>query len=71
MPKEPNKDSRRSVRRKNRGFVSLERSSRKHRRALRRMAEACIIKGTQHKPGTKTESVYGWTHTAGGALRYH
>lgn len=68
---QPNPNSKTSQKRKNRGFVSLEKSSRKHRRAARRLAEACVIKGTTHKPGTKTESVYGWMHTAGGALRYH
>lgn len=36
-PKSPNKNSKRSVRRKSRGFVSLEVSSRKHRRANSRI----------------------------------
>ena len=71
MPYSPNPNSKRSVRRKNRGFKSLEQSCRKHRRAARRMADACTIKGTTHKPGTKTQSFGGWLHTAGGALRYH
>lgn len=36
-PKAPNKNSKRSARRKNRRFVSLEVSSRKHRRAKGRI----------------------------------
>jgi len=74
----PSPDSQRSVRRANRGFVSLEVSSRKHRRALRRLTDSQIISGVQYPAGTKKEPDAGrgmkthvFMHTAGGALRYH
>lgn len=73
----PMPDSLRSVRRKNRGFVSLEVSSRKHRRALRRLAEAQTISGVRYEAGEKHEidlrggRLKAFIHTAGGAIRFH
>ena len=69
----PSKDSQRSVRRANRGFKSLEESSRKHRRALRRLDEARTQYNKLLKPGEKSDGgVLGnFVHTGGGAMRYH
>lgn len=79
----PTPNSRRSKRREKRGFKSLETSSRKHRRALRRMNSAATIGqnhvgtgGQWYKPGTKVDPpTQGKTKTfaavAGGALKYH
>lgn len=76
LPMDPN--SKRSKRRKNRGFKSLDVSSRKHRRAARRSSESCSIAGKLVKAGDKAtrETVSGgakkgFIHTAGGSLRYH
>lgn len=76
--KHPDPNSKRSIRRKNRGFKSLELSSRKHRRALGRQEEACTIAGKLLKPGQKhdRETVKNGAkkpllHTAGGSFKYH
>jgi hypothetical protein len=67
----PDQNSKRSRRRKVRGFKGLEASSRKHRRALRRQSQSCLVYGTMLKPGDKKEGGYAqWSHTAGGSLRY-
>ncbi len=76
LPMQPN--SKRTASRKNRGFKSLEVSCRKHRRAARRSAESRSIAGKVREAGEKgpRETViggakYGFTHTAGGSLKYH
>lgn len=70
MTKQPQKDSKRSLRRKSRGFVDLSTSSRMHRRANRRLSIACTMNGQLHKPGEKAQ-VGEWLHTAGGSINYH
>lgn len=68
----PSPDSMRSVRRKNRGFVSLEVSSRIHRRAKRRLDASRFVYGQLHPPGTKVGGGSGeFVHTAGGSIKYH
>lgn len=76
LPMQPN--SKRTARRKNRGFKSLETSCRKHRRAKRRSEDSRSIAGKVREAGEKAirETVSGgakkgFTHTAGGSLRYH
>lgn len=67
----PSPDSMRSVRRKNRGFVSLEVSSRIHRRALRRLNASRFVYGQSHPSGTKVGGgTAGFVHTAGGSIKY-
>jgi hypothetical protein len=73
--KGPNPTSKRSKRRANRGFKSLELSCRIHRRAFRRLREACNIGNNKHlNPGEKGEVQNGasnrWLHTAGGSIKY-
>lgn len=74
----PIKDSNRSKKRAKRGFKSLEESSRKHKRAYRRMSIACNINGNIYKPGEHVQlNVSGraganqWVCTAGGSLKYN
>lgn len=75
--KGPDANSITSGKRKNRGFKSLEQSSRIHRRALRRLSIAGIFNNKEHKPGEKGLCAVGpnprrgWMYTAGGALKYH
>lgn len=72
--KNPDPKSNRSKRRQNRGFKSLELSSRKHRRAGNRLAISCSLSGKSLKPGEKAEVKCGlstWVHTAGGSMQYH
>lgn len=76
LPMDPN--SKRSKRRKNRGFKSLEVSTRKGRRAARRSADSRSIAGKVREAGEKAtrETVqggakFGFIHTAGGSLKYH
>lgn len=75
--KYPDPSSKRTKRRANRGFVSLEKSSRKHRRAANRQYGARFFNGKDHKPGEKDVCAGGpnpraqWLYTAGGSLRYH
>lgn len=72
MSYSPKPQSKRSKKRANRGFVSLERSSRKHRRALERLGSSCVLGGNQLKPGEKYQSkLNGLTYTAGGAMKFH
>lgn len=73
----PDPDSKTSVKRKNRGFVSLEVSCRIHRRALRRLNLACTLGTVWYEPGTKKEpdlrggKIKSFMHTAGGAMKYY
>jgi hypothetical protein len=76
LPMQPN--SKRTARRKKRGFKSLEVSCRKHRRAARRSSESRSIAGRVKEAGEKgpRETVSGgakkgFIHTAGGSLKYH
>lgn len=68
----PSSDSKTSIKRKNRGFVSLVVSSRKHRRAARRSALSRLQYGKVHEPGDKvTDGAGTFVHTAGGSIRYN
>ena len=72
--KGPDPKSIRSKKRANRGFTSVERSTRKGRRAARRLAEQCSLDGKLVKPGDKAEVKCGsstWTHTGGGRVRHY
>lgn len=83
LRKDPDPGSERSKKRKKRGFVSLERSSRKHRRAKRRLDESATVGnnhqgsgGTLYLPGTKVDpptqgKEKTFLATAGGAYNYH
>lgn len=70
--KAPDPQSKRSARRKTRGFVSLEVSCRKHRRAKRRSLWVRNQYGKIGKPG---ELMYGasgsFAHRCGGSIKYH
>lgn len=67
----PSPESLRTLRRKSRGFVSLEVSCRKHRRALKRLNSACTVYGRLLNPGeTVTNGQGSFMHTAGGSIRY-
>lgn len=68
--KRPDPNSKRSQKRRNRGFRSLLESSRKHRRAQRRQDESRSFNGRMHEPGEK-EKCGEWVFTAGGAYKYH
>jgi len=72
-PKRSDPQSRRSKRRQTRNFTSLERDSRKHRRAARRLAESCQFSGGKVlKSGDKTEHPEsGHSLMAGGKQNYH
>lgn len=79
----PDKNSNRSKKRKNRGFVSLEKSSRRHKRAQERLAISQTIGanhmgagGVRYDAGTPVDPpTNGKTKTfishAGGAVNYH
>lgn len=68
----PDPKSKRSQRRKNRGFVSLEQSSRKHRRARNRSYYSRFQYGAAHEAGKKVDGGSGtFVHSAGGSLKYH
>lgn len=72
----PSPESIRTRKRQNRGFKSLEVSSRKHRRALRRLTDSCTISGVTYEPGDKKipdmrGKIKVFMHTAGGSMRYH
>lgn len=72
----PSPESNRTRRRKNRGFVSLEQSTRKHRRALRRLMYNCTISKVVYEPGDKklpdlAGKIKVFMHTAGGSMKYH
>lgn len=64
----PNPDSKRSKKRRNRGFRSLIESSRKHRRANNRQREKRFVDGVMRAPGEKAME---GALTAGGSLKYH
>lgn len=75
--KYPDPTSKRSIRRANRGFKSLETSCRKHRRAAHRSAWTRNISGVVHPAGTRTEfnprpgnKLSSWLHNAGGSMKF-
>lgn len=69
--KQADPNSKRSKRRKTRGFKSLEVSCRKHRRAARRSAVSRTQYGRLHEPGTKADGGSGtFVHNAGGSIRF-
>lgn len=75
MTKSPDKNSKRSAKRRNRGFQSLELSSRKHRRAANRLAISQTIAGTRYAAGTKVDppaigKEKTFLHTAGGKVDF-
>ena len=70
----PDKGSERSKRRQNRGFVSLEQSSRKHRRANSRLLISRTINGRLYPAGEPVDAAYSsddFVHHAGGKMNYH
>jgi hypothetical protein len=75
----PNPDSKRSKKRKNRGFTTLTMSCRKHRRAENRLKQAQVMGmnpnatgGKRIGPGEKTTNAEsGFELRGGGAIRYH
>lgn len=72
--KGPDPKSIRSKKRANRGFVSVEKSTRKGRRAAKRLAIQCSLDGKSLKPGDKADVKCGlstWVHTAGGRVRHY
>lgn len=71
MPYAPNADSNRSKRRKTRGFVSLEKSSRKHKRMIKRQLIARTHYGRTGEPGQSMGDGISFIHKAGGKCRYH
>lgn len=71
MPYAPNPDSNRSKKRKVRGFVSLEKSSRKHRRMMNRQLIARNQYGKIGEPGSPMGDGVSFIHKAGGKQRYH
>lgn len=67
----PDKNSKRSKKRVLRGFISLEQSSRKHRRAKGRLIIACTISKTLYKSGEKVvPSGEKFMYTAGGSVKF-
>lgn len=75
--KQPDPTSKRSKRRANRNFQSLEVSTRKHRRAGHRSAWTRNISGVVHPAGTRTEfnpragnKLSAWLHNAGGSIKF-
>jgi hypothetical protein len=75
----PDPNSKRSVRRKKRGFVTLEKSSRIHKRAERRLATAQTIGhngsgsgGVRYKAGEAIQpNNDDFVFHAGGSMNYH
>ncbi len=68
----PSPESQITRKRNVRGFVSLEVSSRKHRRAHKRLDSARTVYGRLLEPGEKVTNGQGsFMHTAGGALHYY
>lgn len=84
-PNNPNRDpnSKRSIKRRARGFVSLEKSSRKHRRAEKRLAISQTIGangmgagGVRHKAGEAIDpptdvKIKTFHQHAGGRLKHY
>jgi len=71
MTSTPTKDSKRSQRRKARGFIFLEESTRKFRRAIKRLQSSCNINGQIYKPSTKINLQYtDLLATAGGKMNF-
>jgi hypothetical protein len=71
--KRPDPNSKRSARRRTRGFRGLLDSSRKHRRAQRRQLEGRFFNGKLHEPGQKADAAAGpnGLYTGAGSLHYH
>lgn len=72
--KGPDPKSLTSKRRENRGFISLEQSSRIHRRALVRLNFARFQYGSLGKPGEKMQAKsdsQSFVHIAGGSIKYY
>ena len=69
--KSPDPGSLTSRRRKNRGFVSLEKSSRIHRRAQRRSLNSRTQYGKLGQPGEQITESLSFTHTCGGSIKYY
>jgi hypothetical protein len=68
---QPDPNSKRSKKRKVRGFKNLELSSRKHKRALRRLRPKLVVYGQILKPGEKKDNgPKTFMHTAGGAMKF-
>lgn len=68
----PQPNSLTTLRRKNRGFVSLEVSCRIHRRALRRSNQKRTVYGYLLEAGEKKVNGQGsFMHTAGGSMKYY
>lgn len=73
----PDPQSLTSQRRANRGFKSLELSSRIHKRAANRQAPGRIFDSKNHEPGEKAQCAGGpnprkqWIYTASGKIKYH
>jgi hypothetical protein len=69
---QPNKDSARSKKRENRNFISLEKSSRKHKRALRRSLVSRTQYGKLYEAGAKVnDGGDTFMHNAGGSIDFH
>lgn len=68
----PQPNSKRSKRRKNRQFRSLEESTRKGRRLSRRIGHSCTFFNKTHKLGEKeVNPTTGLQYTAGGSRKCH
>ncbi len=68
----PDPESKRSIRRANRGFVSLEVSSRKHKRMMRRQLVSRTHYGKTGNPGDNMQgTAMDFIHKAGGACNFH
>jgi hypothetical protein len=63
--------SNRTRKRKARNFVSLETSSRKHRRAFKRHDISCTVAGHKRNPGEVVQGPNTFSYRAGGAFDYH
>ena len=70
-PYAPDPTSKTSISRKKRGFRSLEESCRKHRRAKRRSIQSRTHYGKTGNPGDRMDTSGGFTHIAGGSIKYH
>ena len=68
----PNKNSNRSKKRAKRGFIDLDTSSRKHRRANKRSAISRYQYGKIGNPGDKVSGgAKSFVHNCGGSIKYH
>lgn len=69
--KSPDPGSITSKKRRNRGFVNLEKSCRIHRRAARRSVNSRTQYGKLGQPGEKVTESLSFTHTCGGSIKYY